>query len=299
MFPLALVCVVLASLVWCFAPLWGAVWCCPPAPCVLCTFFSSGVCWSCCPPRWLVVVPCVVRCRASYCVVLWCVVCLVLCLVLCGVLVFGWVGAPCWPARCCAGSGCAAFAVLCCRVLLCSLVVFFFALFLAFPWCSELFLSVWCSPVVRLAVRCGPVVLRSSAGLSCVVLFGALFCRGASLGSTLCCWIRCGAWVASCLVRCCGRSLCSVRPWARCCVVLLCCLWSGCCRSLCRVSWRLPFRGASFAVLCWCACVVALCAMLSRPSGTGWCCVLLPVVFWRLLLGLAVLCCLLVDPGGS
>ena len=43
--------------------------------------------------------------------------------------------------------------------------------------------------------------------------------------------------------------------------------------------------------------VVALCEVLSRASGAVWCCVVLPVVFGCLLLGLAVLCCLLVEPG--
>ena len=174
---------------------------------------------------------------------------------------------------------------------------FFFALFRAFPWWSFLFSSVWCSAVVCLAVWCGPVALRSCAGFCCAVPFGAPPCRGASLGSVLCCSFRCGAWVASCLARCCGVLLCSLCVWARCCVVLPCCLWSVCCRSLCRVSGCLPFCGASCVVLCWCACVVAPCAVLSRPSGAGWCCVLLPVVFGCVLLGLAVLCCLLVAPG--
>ena len=58
------------------------------------------------------------------------------------------------------------------------------------------------------------------------------------------------------------------------------------------------FLCSACAVLCWCACVVALCAVLSCPCGAGWCFVLLPVVFACLLLGLAVLCCLLVGPGG-
>ena len=55
----------------------------------------------------------------------------------------------------------------------------------------------------------------------------------------------------------------------------------------------------SWAVGCACVCfggavsVVALFAVLSHPSGAGWCCVALPVVFGCLLLGLAVLCCLL------
>ena len=59
------------------------------------------------------------------------------------------------------------------------------------------------------------------------------------------------------------------------------------------------FLFSACAVLCWCACVVALCSVLSCPRWVGWCCVLLPVVFVCLLLGLAVLCCLLVGPGGS
>ena len=49
--------------------------------------------------------------------------------------------------------------------------------------------------------------------------------------------------------------------------------------------------------VCWCVLggavpAVALCAVLSSPSGAGWCCVSLPVVFGCLLLGLAVLFCL-------
>ena len=59
------------------------------------------------------------------------------------------------------------------------------------------------------------------------------------------------------------------------------------------------FLCSACAVLCWCACVVALCSVLPCPRGAGWCFVLLPVVFVCLLLGLAVLCCLLVGPGGS
>ena len=188
---------------------------------------------------------------------------------------------------------------LCCVLLSCAAVFsagVFFALFRAFLWWSLLFWSVWCSAVCS-AVWRGPVAFRSCAGLWCAVPCGALPCRGAFLCSVLCCLFRCGAWVLSCLVLCCGVLLCSVCPWARCRVVLPCCLWSACCCLLCRVSGCLLFRGASCVVLCWCACVVALCAVLSRPSGAGWCCVLFPVVFGCVLLGLAVLCCLLVAPG--
>ena len=59
------------------------------------------------------------------------------------------------------------------------------------------------------------------------------------------------------------------------------------------------FLCSACAVLCWCACAVALCSVLSCSRGAGWCFVLLPVVFVCLLMRLAVLCCLLVGPGGS
>ena len=108
-------------------------------------------------------------------------------------------------------------------------------------------------------------------------------------------------------------------PVALCCRVVLCC---GALSSFFFFFVFLPAGGAGFllfpvgsglragsgsflflcpacAVLCWCACAVALCSVLSCPRGAGWCFVLLPVVFVCLLLGLAVLCCLLVGPGGS
>ena len=59
------------------------------------------------------------------------------------------------------------------------------------------------------------------------------------------------------------------------------------------------FPCSACAVPCWRACVVAVCSVLPCPRGAGWCFVLLPDVFVCLLLGLAVLCCLLVGPGGS
>ena len=106
------------------------------------------------------------------------------------------------------------------------------------------------------------------------------------------------------------------------CPVALCCRVVPCCRALSFFFVFLPAGGAGFllfpvgsglragsgsflflcsacAVLCWRACAVALYPVLSCPRGAGWCFVLLPVVFVCLLLGLAVLCCLLVGPGGS
>ena len=71
---------------------------------------------------------------------------------------------------------------------------------------------------------------------------------------------------------------------------------------LCRLCGAGPVC-VSWAVGCAAVCfggaapVVALCAVLSRPSGAGWCSVVLPVVFGCLLLGLASLCCLLVGLG--
>ena len=60
------------------------------------------------------------------------------------------------------------------------------------------------------------------------------------------------------------------------------------------LSWAVGCAGVCFSGA---IPVVALCAVLSRPSGAGWCCVVLPVVFGCLLLSLAVLCCLLVGLG--
>ena len=224
---------------------------------------------------WCPALSVVVRC-VLWCCGLWCFVCFAWCFV-------AWL--------CCAGSCCAVLVVLCWHVLLCSLLVFF-ALFPAFPLCSGPFLSVRCSAVVRLADRHSVLVLASFA-LCCLVLCRAVVCL-----LVLCCVVCFVAVLGSHLASSAAVGLlCSVCPWARCCVVLLCCLWSPRCRSLRHVSGRLPSRGASCVVLCGCVCVVDLCAVLSRPSGAGWCCVLLPVVFGCLLLGLAALCCLLAAPG--
>ena len=70
------------------------------------------------------------------------------------------------------------------------------------------------------------------------------------------------------------------------------CQWCG--AGLVCVSWAVGCAGVCFGGA---VPVVALCAVLSRPSGAGWCCVVLPVVFVCLLFGLAVLRCILVGPG--
>ena len=70
------------------------------------------------------------------------------------------------------------------------------------------------------------------------------------------------------------------------------CWWCG--AGLACVSWALGCAGVYFGGA---VPVVALCVVLSRPSGAGPCCVVLPVGFGCLLFGLAVLCCLLLGPG--
>ena len=105
-------------------------------------------------------------------------------------------------------------------------------------------------------------------------------------------------------------------PMVLCCRVVLCCgalssffpflLAGGACFLLFPIVSRLRAGSGLFlflctacAVLCWCACIVALRVVRSCPCGADWCFLLLPVVFVCLLLRLAVLCCLLVGPGGS
>ena len=130
----------------------------------------------------------------------------------------------------------------------------------------------------------------------------------------------CGLWCVLCCARFCVAFLCRVgfvRRFVRRGVVLgrvllfmFCFAFVRCC-VLCWFfsfafflafpwcSGLFLFLYSACPLLCWCACVVALCAVLSCPCGAGWCFVLLPFVFACLLLRLAVLCCVLVGPGGS
>ena len=222
------------------------------------------------PPPRLVVVPCVVRCRASYRGVLQSVVCFVFCPVLCGVLVWGWVLAPCCPAQCCAGSCCAVFVVLCCRALLPFLLVFVlrcslplrgapgsFCLCGALPWCvalfgvtSGFFLSLcvvfWCLLFGLAVLFC---LLVGPGGSWCRVL---VVCCGVSLGPVL----RCVA------VRLAARRCVVVR-----CVVLFCSVWCCCALSpvlgRCPSSWSPVPSGAVFCLVCpRCVCFAVVCCGL-------------------------------------
>ena len=128
--------------------------------------------------------------------------------------------------------------------------------------------------------------------------FGARVRSGRCSASSL--W--CPAPLCCVLWRCAAVWCCAVVP----CLFFVFLLAGGAGFLLFPVRFRLRAGLGSFlflcsarAVPCWCVCIVALCSVLSCPRGAGWCFVLLPDVFVCLLLGLAVLCCLLVAPGGS
>ena len=203
------------------------------------------------------------------------------------------------------------------------------------PFFCLLFVSCRCASAVCVlgcravcSLSCPFVVLCASSVLFLVAGVVGSWCRCLSLG--VCWWLWLPGvvvwWCVSALVlvsglAVAGRLPCGVLfPSAVSCGAVLPCgavLW-------CPVFsfFSLPAGGAGFllfpvgpslrvgsgsflflcsacAVLCWCACVVAPCSVLSCPRGAGWCFVLLPVVFVCLLLNLAVLCCLLVGPGGT
>ena len=224
----------------------------------------------------------------------------------------------CSVARCCR-------VVVCCRALpFVCVVACACCLFLA----AARLLCVF--PGVVLCVPCLAGSLCCARRLCCfswlvlLVPGVAVFCSGSAGGSGCpalsfggVCRLGCPCLVLPSLrvfsVVSCSPVLC---PVALCCSVVLCC------GALSSFFVFLPAGGAGFllfpvgsglragsgsflflcsacAVLCWCACVVALCSVLSCPRGAGWYFLLLPVVFVCLLLGLAVLCCLLVGPGGS
>ena len=158
------------------------------------------------------------------------------------------------------------------------------------------------SPVLPLVFAgCAPPPPPAGCGVlccasSCFVSCGAAVCGAFSV-------VPGGVWVA-----CVGLGSCAVLFGAVLCRAVLCCFCPDLLSCAAAFSAGSGLRAGSglflflcsaCALLCWCACVVALCAVLSCPCGAGWCFVLLPVVFECLLFGLAVLCCLLVGPGGS
>ena len=265
-----------------------------PLLCLLFFFFSL--------PCLFVFVP-VLRCGVGLCVcgcgVCWCVVLLALrsvvgcvfCLVLCGVLVLGWAGTPCCPARCCAGSSWAVFVVLCCCVLLCSLLVFFLRCSVRFRGGPCCFVCV----VLRLAVWHGPVALF----LCWLLLRCAVWCSAVP-------W--CLSWfcaVLFVLLRCLGRVLPRPLLWR----VVVLCLSLGV--VLCRPAVLLVVHVLSFLVPCFRAPPFSwrlLCgAVLVCRYRCSLCGALSPL--WRWVVLCVVACCArvfavglgcpLLFPGGS
>ena len=254
-------------------------------PRCLCLFPVSGP--GCpVPGRCVLFVPraagCGVLCFASSYVVsrfLRSVVRFVLCLVLCGVLVSGWVLAPC-----CVGSCCAVFVVLCCLALLRSLPVSFVV-----P-CLSVVLRAVSVPVLCLCDAV-PVCLRRcslcvaflprqalAGGLCCCLLYLRVCCW-AWLSSVVSWWVLVGPGVVF-------RWGATVCPWVLCCPVLLAVVPPGVVL-LCAVFFRFALRGAVAhcgvswgAVLrpvvlclrrCVLSCLAALCAFL-LCCVAAWCC---------------------------
>ena len=127
----------------------------PPPCCAHLLFFAFRLCAGCAPPpagcgALCCALSCVVSCGAAVCGV-FCVspgavwracVGFGYCAVLSGAVL-------CWVLLCC----------FCCALVSCAAAFsprFLFSLFLAFARCSGLFLSLWCSAVVRLSVWRGP-----------------------------------------------------------------------------------------------------------------------------------------------
>ena len=121
----------------------------------------------------------------------------------------------------------------------------------------------------------------------------------------------CGVWCVLFCARCCVACLCRVgflRRVVRRSVVLAPVFVVLCCRALLRCllffsamilasSWRsglFLFLCSACAVLCWCACVNALRALLSCPCCAGWC-----VVACCVCVSAVGPCCPLLSPGGS
>ena len=219
----------------------------------------------------------------------------------------------------------------CCRVVVCCCALPFVCVVAC---ACNFFLAAACLLCVFWGVvLCVPCPARSLCCARCLCCFRwlvslvpgvAAFCWGSaggsgcpalSFGGACRLWCPCLVWPSLGVFPAvsCSPVLCPVAP---CCRVVLCCgalssffvflpaggagfLLFPVCSGLWAGSGLFLFLCSACAVLCWCACVVALCSVLSCPRGAGWCFVLLPVVFVCLLLGLAVLWCLLVGPGGS
>ena len=236
----------------------------------------------------------------------------------------------------CSVALCCRVVVCCCAVPFVCVVACACCLFLAAARLLCVFRGVvLCVPCPLRPVRCCAalrwcpfVVLCASSVLFLVAGVVGSCCRCLLL--RVCWWLWMPGvvvwWCVSALMPVSGLAIARRLPVVSCspvlCPVALCCRVVLCCGALSSFFVFLLAAGAGFplfpvgsglragsgsflclcpacTVLCWCACAVALCSVLSCPRGAGWCFLLLPVMFVCLLLGLAVLCCLLVGPGGS
>ena len=246
---------------------------------------AAGVCRSCPPapppppPPPPFVVSSVVLRRASCRVAPRSVVCVVLCPVVCGVLVSGWVLAPCCLARCCAGLCCAVFVLLCCPALLRSLLVLGSGLVTCcFSFCAPLVRCCAGVPASLLSVLCS-LALAALAGVLCFCLLCLRVCCWAWLSSVVSWWVLVAPGVVF-------RWCAVVCPWVPCCAVLLRVVPPGV-ALLCAVLFCFaPFGAAVRPVVSWGAgcrpgvlCLLVPCFVLSPRAVCvllwcvpAWCC---------------------------
>ena len=275
LFRLVLVCVVLVCLVWCFAPFWDAVWCCPPPPpgCCALWFFFPGVCPLCCPPpppagcgalscALSCVLPCSAAVRGVFCVLPCAVwrarVGLGSCAVLLPSVAVAW--SPVVACGCILSWG----ALMCCSVL--PPVVRCAAVCVVSCW--------WCS-VVSLALA-GAVCCRLwLPGVCSLVRWAAVVFRWGALLRVLL-----GGSVACCPAVCRGLLWCPAALYCGLFSVVLCCRVVPCCGALLPVSlcwwcWFVSFpscvRCCVALCCCWCLALwfVAVCYGVSL--GVPWC----------------------------
>ena len=246
------------------------------------------------PPSPPVVVSAVVLRRAPCRVAPRPVVRFVFCPVVCGVLVSGWVLAPCCLARCGAGPCCAVFVVLCCPTLLRSLLVLGSGLVPGcFCFCALLVRCCAGVPASLLSVRCSPALAALAGVLCCCLLCLRVYCW-AWLSLVVSWWVLVAPGVVF-------RWCAVVCPWVLGCAVLLRVVPPGV-ALLCAVLFRFaPFGAAARCVVSWGAvrrprvlCLLAPCFVfppravcVSRWCGAAWCCsplCFVPCAPWGVLL---------------
>ena len=253
---------------------------------------ASGVCPFCPPPPPPVVVSSVVLCCAPCRVAPRPVVCFVLCPVVCGVLVSGWVLAPCCLARCGAGPCCAVFVLLCCPALLRSLFVLGSRLVPGcFCFCALLMRCGAGVPASLLSVRCLSALAALAGVVACCVCVFAVgpCCPLLSAGGSWWLLVSCLGGVLWCVTGCCAAPCCcavqqpGVALWSA--VLIRFALFGV--AAHCVVSWGAVRRPGVLRLLAPSLVLSprALCVLLWRVAA--WCCsplCFVPFVPWGVLL---------------